>query len=73
MNSSYRMMKDEEARHIADVEAFRVAERKAQELTTKLAEVEREKKSVKIALNRAEKQVGAQRKQLHQAEAEQAE
>ena len=42
-------------------------------MTTKLAEVEREKKSVKIALNRAEKQVGAQRKQLHQAEAEQAE
>ena len=73
MNSSYRMMKDEEARHIADVEAFRVAERKAQVLTTKLAEVKREKKSVEIALNKAEKQAEAQRKQLHQAEVEQAE
>ena len=29
MNSSYRMMKDEEARRIAALEAFRVAERKA--------------------------------------------
>ena len=50
-----------------------MAERKAQELTTKLAKVEREKKSVEIALNRAEKQVEAQRKQLHQAEVEQVE
>ena len=41
------MMKDEEARRIAAIKAFRVADRKAQKLTTKLTKVEREKKSAK--------------------------
>ena len=64
MNSSHRMMKDEEARCIAAVEAFRVVERKTQKLTTKLTKVEREKKSAKAALDGAEKQAETQRKQL---------
>ena len=51
MNSSHRMMKDEEARCIATVEAFRVVDKKSQELTTKLIEVERDKKSAEAALN----------------------
>ena len=55
MNSSHRMMKDEEAKCIAAVEAFRVVERKTQKLTTKLTKVEREKKSAKAALDGAEK------------------
>ena len=57
VNSSHRMMKDEEAKHIVAMEAFRMAERKTQELTTKLTEDEREKKSAEVALGGAEKQV----------------
>ena len=55
VNSSHRMMKDEEARCIAAVESFRVVERKTQKLTIKLTKVEREKKSAKAALDGAEK------------------
>ena len=51
------MMKDEEARRIAAMEVFRVAERKTQELTIKLTEAEREKKSAEAALDGAKKQV----------------
>ena len=53
------MMKDEEARRIATVKAIRVAEKKSQELTTKLTEVERNKRSADLALNGAEKQAEA--------------
>ena len=49
------MMKDEETQHIATVEAFRVANKKSQELTTKLTEADREKKSVKAALSGVER------------------
>ena len=55
MNNSHRIMNDEEARRIATVEAFRVVGRKTQELNTKLAEAEREKKSIEVALDGAEK------------------
>ena len=55
VNNSHRMMKDEKAKHIATVEAFRVVGRKTQELNTKLAEAEREKKSIEVALDGAEK------------------
>jgi len=63
-------MKDEEARRIAAVESFRVASKKSQELTTKLTEIERDKKSAKAALDGVEKQAEAQRKQLHQTKAD---
>ena len=59
------MMKDEEAKRIAVVEAFRVVERKAQELTIKLTKVERDRKSAEATLDEAEKQAEAQHKQLH--------
>ena len=59
------MMKDEEAKCITAVEAFRVVERKAQELTIKLTEVERDRKSAEATLDEAEKQAEAQHKQLH--------
>ena len=62
-------MKDEEARCIAAVEAFRVADKKSQELTTKLTEAKRDRKSVEAALDGVEKQAEAQHKQLYQAEA----
>ena len=64
------MIKDKEAKSITVVEAFRVAEEKAQELTTKLAEAEREKKRAEVALDRVEKQAETQCEQLLQAEAE---
>ena len=62
-------MKDEEARQITTMEAFRVADKKSQELTAKLIESERDKKSVMAALDVAEKQAEAQRKQLCQTKA----
>ena len=62
------MMKDEEVKRIVAVEAFRVADKKSQEITTKLTGVERDRKSAKAALDGAEKQAGAQRKILRQAE-----
>ena len=49
------MMKDEEVKRIVAVEAFRVVDKKSQEITTKLTEVERDKKSVEAALDGAEK------------------
>ena len=47
-----------------------MVDKKSQELTTKLTEAKRDRKSVEAALDRAEKQVEAQCKQLHQAEAD---
>ena len=70
VNSSHRMMKDEEARCIAAVESFKVADKKSQELTTKLTKVERDKRSAEVALDGVEEQVEAQRKQLCQTEAD---
>lgn len=59
MNSSHQIMKDEEARRIAAMEAFRVAVKKSQKLTTKLIEAERDKKNAKAALDRAKRQAEA--------------
>ena len=53
------MMKDEEARCIATMESFKVANKKSQELTTKLTKVERDKRSVEVALDGVEEQVEA--------------
>lgn len=55
MNSSHRQMKDEEARRIATVDAFKVAEMKIQELNTKITEADRGKKSTEAALQGVEK------------------
>lgn len=57
-------MKEEEARCISAVKPFELAEKKMQELNIQLIEAKWEKKSAKAALNEAEKQVEAQRKQL---------
>ena len=53
------MVKDEEARCIAAMESFKVADKKSQELTTKLIEVERDKRSAEATLDGAEKQAEA--------------
>ena len=63
-------MKDEEARRIVALEAFKVAEKKIQKLNVKLTEADQEKKSVKAALQGAKRQVEAKHKQLQQAEDE---
>lgn len=55
MNNSYRQMKDEKVRRIVVVDAFKVVEKKIQELNTKLTEVDREKKSAEAALQGVEK------------------
>ena len=50
------------------MKAFEIAEKKSQDLTTKLAEVNHAKKSVKFALNVVERQVESQRLILLQIE-----
>ena len=62
------MMKEEEGRCIAAVVAFNVAEKRLQELKENLTKVERDKKSVKAALEGVERQAEGQRKLLRQAE-----
>ena len=63
-------MKDEEGRRIAAIEGFNVAEKRINELNTKLTKANREKKNVEAALGGAERQAETQRKQLRQAEDE---
>ena len=50
------------------MKAFEIAEKKSQDLTTKLAEVNHAKKSVEFALNVVERQVESQRLILLQIE-----
>ena len=62
------MMKEEEGRCTAAVKAFELAKKKSQELIAKLVEADQDKKSAEAALDVAERQAEAQRKQLRQAE-----
>lgn len=55
VNSSHRMMKEEKAKCIATMEAFRVVEKKSQQLTTKLTEAERDKRSAEAILDGVER------------------
>lgn len=48
-------MKDEEARCVATMKTFEVAEKKLREVTTKLNLVESEKNSAEVALSVAER------------------
>ena len=57
-------MKEEEGRHIATVEAFTLAEQRIKDLNVKLAEANRDKKSVEVAQEEAKRQVENQRQQL---------
>ena len=61
-------MKEEEGRRIVVVDAFNMAEKRLQELTTKLNKTDRDKKSVEAALQGAKRQAESQRKQLRQTE-----
>ena len=49
------MMKEEKAKCIATMEAFRVVEKKSQQLTTKLTEAERDKRSAEAILDGVER------------------
>lgn len=64
VNSSHRQMKDEESRCIAIVDAFKVVEKKIQELNTQLTEADKGRESVEASLQAAEKQAETQRKKL---------
>ena len=68
VNNSHRQMKDEEGRHIAIVDTFNIAEKRIEELNTKLTDADRDKKSAEAALQGAERQVESQCKHLYQAE-----
>ena len=70
MISSHRAVKDEEGRHAAVMKAFKLAKKKSQNLTAKLAKADRDKKSIEAALYMVERQTKAQRKQLRQAKDE---
>ena len=61
-------MKEEEGRRNATMEAFNVAEKRINEMKNKMAEVERDKKSVEAALDNAERQAEGQQVLLCQAE-----
>ena len=67
-NNSHRQMKEEEGRRITVVDAFNVADKRIQELTTKLNEANRAKKSIEAALQGVERQAKIQCKQLCQTE-----
>ena len=68
VNSSHKQMKEKEGRRIAAVDTFNVADKRIQELTTKLNEVDKDKKIAEAALQGVEKQAESQRKQLRQTE-----
>ena len=55
-------MKEEEGRRLAAVKAFELAEKKSQDLTAKLVEADRDKKSTEAAFDGMVRQVEAQRK-----------
>ena len=65
--NSHKMMKEEDGGCTTVVKAFELAEKKSQELTAKLIEIDRDKKSAEATLDMAERQAKAQRKQLRQA------
>ena len=48
-------MKEEEGRRNATVEAFNVAQKRINEMKSKMVEVERDKKSIEAALDNAER------------------
>ena len=50
--SSHKAMKENEGRYDATVKAFELAEKKSQDLTAKLVEADRDKKSTEAALDR---------------------
>ena len=68
MNNSHRQMKEEEERRIAALDAFSLAEKRIQELNTKLIEADQDRKSTEAALLWAKTQAKSQLKQLRQAE-----
>lgn len=55
-------MKDKESRHIATVDAFNVTDKGIEELTVKLNESDRDKKSAEATLEKAERQAENLRK-----------
>ena len=61
-------MKEEEGKRNATMEAINVAEKRINKMKNKMAEVERDKKSVEAALDNAERQAKGQQVLLFQAE-----
>ena len=61
-------MKEKEGRRNAAVEAFNMAEKSIQELKSRLHEEERERKSIAVALDSAERQAEGQRVLIRIAE-----
>lgn len=61
MDRAHAQQKDEEVRRISIVKTLVMAEKKIKELSTKLIEVDRERKRAEAALAGAEKQAKDQR------------
>ena len=68
MNYSHQKMKEEGGRRITAVDAFHVAEKSIQELKSRLAEEERERKNVVVALHSVERQAKGQQVLLRNVE-----
>ena len=60
-------MKEEEGSCATIVKAFKLVEKKSQDLNANLVEADRDRKSADATLDRVERQVEAQYKQLRQA------
>ena len=60
--SSHKMMKEVEGRRTTAMKASKLVEKKSQELTAKLVEVDQDKKSAEATLDVVERQAEAQRK-----------
>ena len=65
---AHAQLKDEEAHWISAIKTLAVVEKKIKDLGTKLTEVDRERKSAKVALASAEKQAEDQHQQFRKAE-----
>ena len=65
MDDAHAQPKDEEARRVVAIQTLAIVEKRIKDLVTKLAEADREKKSIKAG---TEKQAEDQRLQLHKAE-----
>ena len=65
VDEAHAQIKDEEARRVVAIQTLAIAEKRIKDIVTKLAEADREKKSIKAG---TEKQAEDQRLQLHKAE-----
>jgi len=68
LDQAHAQLKDEEARWIFAVKTLAMAKKRIKDLGIKLTEVDRERKSVEVALASAEKQIEDQCQELRKVD-----